>query len=352
MIVASTYQDASDDHARCLPCRGCTTDAMAKLTMRTIPHAAYLKDDEDMSTTLLLQVLEHSPQRGSAKLLLLAIARFANADGTGATPSIATLARMIGTQARNVQYLLRELERSGELICEMHAGPQGCNRYTVVVPSSGAAATDVTDVHWAADPPVRESAPLAHSGAVPPDAADCAQLKERKTEGGRDAPPPADTWDRPVPTPPGERSLHADPWSLWQIGRAAVAPLDEAQLRTLAADLDGATGGYGRYWLGRAILAGSVCDARFATNPRALNLVRAILRRWQAEHAYGSDTRAYQSRLEHRDAHTRVPAQRLAAPRGGDGNQSHHRTAWPDAPARPGPRITACTIIGRDPGAD
>ncbi len=306
-----------------------------------------------MSTNLMLQVLEQSPQRGSAKLLLLAIASFAQDDGTGTTPSVATLARLIGTKARNVQYLLRELERAGELICENHVGPDGCNRYTIIVASSHDPAPCPTEVQGAA-PFALSCAPPAQPIASPEDAADCTQLKEGKNDGAEEhALAGNDQEATQLATPPGERPLHADPLLLWQTGRAEVKPLDEAQLQTLAAELDGPTGGYGRYWLGRAILAATTCDAGFATNPRALNLVRAILRRWQHEHSYGSDTRAYQSKLEQRHDAPRSSQQRLATPVGRHSHQSDQRTARADG--RPSSRslaITACTIVGYDPEAD
>ncbi len=327
---------------------------MASIVTPFALHDAYVEDSIHMSTTFMLRVLEHSQQCGSKKLLLLAIARFANDDGTGATPSIATLARLIGTKTRNVQYLLRDLEASGELICEQHAGPEGCNRYTVVLPSSAEPALDITDVQWDADPPLLPPAPPAHSLASQQDAARCTQLKEREKDGGGDhTHARKDVGDEPVPTPPSERPLHAAPYTLWQTGRVTVQSLDMAQLQTLAADLDEPTGGYGSYWLGRAILAANVCDAEFATNPRALNLVRAILRRWTHEHSYGSDTRAYQSKLESRNVQSRPTEQRLAAPRGRPAYQPRTGTPRSHGPsASRSPAITTCTIVGYDPDGD
>ncbi len=306
-----------------------------------------------MSTNLMLQVLEHSPQRGSAKLLLLVIACFADAHGTGATPSVATLARLTGTKERNVQYLLRDLERAGELICDYHAGPDGCNRYTVIVLSTDDPAPCPTGVQQAA-PAVQLIASPAQLIAPLGDAADCTQLMERENDGaGEHAHASTDRGVTQPATPPGERPLHADPLHLWLTGRAEVRPLDEAQLQTLAAELDGPTGGYGSYWLGRAILAANACDPGFGTNPRALNLVRAILRRWQHEHSYGSDTRAYQSKLEQRHDASRSSQQRLAAPVGRHSLLSDHGAARADGRASSRSlAITACTIIGYDPETD
>jgi hypothetical protein len=331
-----------------LRCYGITNDAIAYVVMPYFLHDSYVEDNRHMSTRLMLQVMEHSPQSGSKKLLLLAIAKFANDDGTGATPSVATLARLVGTKPRNVQYLLRDLEQSGELVCELHAGPDGCNHYTIIIPVSDADARDITDVQWDAEPPMLPLAPTMHSVALQGGAATCTQFKEGKKEGGSNAHPRKTHEDAPVATPPGERPLHADPVTLWRTGRVAVQSLDEAYLQTLAADLDQTTGGYGPYWLGRAILAASVCDAQFATNPRAINLVRAIIRRWSEEGSFGSDTRAYQSRLEHRHDHAQPTEQRLVAARGRYPVQPTHGPVRHHAPARATSPTTACTIIGRD----
>ncbi|MDP9310941.1 MAG: hypothetical protein M3R24_08625 [Chloroflexota bacterium] len=147
-------------------------------------------------------------------------------------------------------------------------------------------------------------------------------------------------------TPSGEPPLPAAPFVLWQTARSALQPLDEAHLCALVAELDGPTEGFGAYWLGRAILAASMTDEGFATNPRALNLVRAILRRWRREGSYGSDTAAYLTRQEH--THAAQPPSR-PAPKGSYTDRRPARPAVPagHAPVRP-TRATACTIIGRD----
>ncbi len=301
-----------------------------------------------MSYACISRVLAHSRQTGTAKLLLIAIAAFAEDDGTGAAPSIATLARLAGTGERNVQLVLRKLEQTGELGCEIGAGPDGCNRYTICVADDADPA--LTPVHTGSSIPNLASPTEDESAITHLDESQITQLKEGEKEGGRGTPPRID--DQALPTPAGERPLHADPWTLWQTGRAVVDPLDAAHLHALADSLDGPTGGYGAYWLGRAILAASVCDPLFATNPRALNLVRAILRRWMQEHSYGSDTGAYHARLEARHDRARAPEQRLAAPRGRAPQQPHDRTPGSHRPERATAPLAACTIIGRDAGAD
>ncbi len=150
-------------------------------------------------------------------------------------------------------------------------------------------------------------------------------------------------------TPSGEPPLPAPPFALWQTARNALQPLDEAHLCALVAELDGPTNGFGAYWLGRAILAASMTDPGFATNPRALNLVRAILRRWQREGSYGSDTAAYQTRQEH----THAAGPQRPTPKASYTDRRPARPAVPAGHATVRPtRATACTIIGRDADGD
>jgi hypothetical protein len=76
-------------------------------------------------------VWEYSEHKGTALLLMLAIADHAHDDGGGAYPSIATLARKARTSPRNVKLLLPKLEASGELEVSRGKGPHGTNLYQV-----------------------------------------------------------------------------------------------------------------------------------------------------------------------------------------------------------------------------
>lgn len=60
-------------------------------------------------------VWEHSTQKGSSLLLLLAIADHANEEGT-AWPSVPTLAKKVRVTERRIQQMLRELQEEGELV--------------------------------------------------------------------------------------------------------------------------------------------------------------------------------------------------------------------------------------------
>lgn len=69
-------------------------------------------------------VWEHSQHKGSELLLLLALADFAHDDGSSIYPSNAKLCEKVRMVERSVRYILRKLERSGELVVEgkHHAG--------------------------------------------------------------------------------------------------------------------------------------------------------------------------------------------------------------------------------------
>lgn len=76
-------------------------------------------------------VTEHSQHKGSYLLTLLMIANHAHADGTGAWPSIATLARETRMSERGVQYCIQKLRDSGELEVIADGGPKGVNGYSI-----------------------------------------------------------------------------------------------------------------------------------------------------------------------------------------------------------------------------
>ena len=76
-------------------------------------------------------VIDHSKQKGSYLLTLLMIANHAHADGTGAYPSIATLAKETRMSERGVQYCIHALVKSGELLVFRDSGPRGCNLYQI-----------------------------------------------------------------------------------------------------------------------------------------------------------------------------------------------------------------------------
>jgi len=75
-----------------------------------------------ISVQAISWVIEHSKQKSNAFVVLLMIANHAHSDGTNAWPSVRTLAREARISPREVQYTLRELERSGELVTRKRSG--------------------------------------------------------------------------------------------------------------------------------------------------------------------------------------------------------------------------------------
>jgi hypothetical protein len=76
-------------------------------------------------------VIETSRHKGSSFVVLLMTASHAHADGTGAWPSVRTLAREARISERQARNCLRRLERSGELKTDEGAGPGGTNLYSL-----------------------------------------------------------------------------------------------------------------------------------------------------------------------------------------------------------------------------
>lgn len=83
-----------------------------------------------MSVDVMAWVWKHSPEKGSALLLLLAIADHANDAGV-AYPSIARLADKTRLSERNTQYLINKLVESGAIQIQKGAGPHGCHLFRV-----------------------------------------------------------------------------------------------------------------------------------------------------------------------------------------------------------------------------
>src|SRR5258708_4763672 len=83
-----------------------------------------------MSVHVSAYVWEHSTQKGTALLLMLAIADIAHKNGV-AFPSVATLARFIRMSERNTQRVLAALENCGELEIKRNGGPNGCHLFRI-----------------------------------------------------------------------------------------------------------------------------------------------------------------------------------------------------------------------------
>jgi hypothetical protein len=84
-----------------------------------------------MSVHVIAWVLHHSKARLGDRLVLLVLADKANDDGTGAWPSVRTIAREARMSVRAVQYSLRRLERAGAIV-ETGTSGHGTTVYAVL----------------------------------------------------------------------------------------------------------------------------------------------------------------------------------------------------------------------------
>lgn len=85
-----------------------------------------------MSVSTMAAAWKGSIHGGTELLMLLAIADFADDEGN-AYPSIGTLAKKCRMKQRNVNYLIKTLQASGELEIRIGQGPKGTNRYRINV---------------------------------------------------------------------------------------------------------------------------------------------------------------------------------------------------------------------------
>ena len=89
-----------------------------------------------LSVRVLTHVWNDSKARLGARLVLLALADFAN-DAGEAWPSLASLSAKTRLSQREVRYALRNLERLGEIKTRRNKGPHGCHVYHRGCPSGG-----------------------------------------------------------------------------------------------------------------------------------------------------------------------------------------------------------------------
>lgn len=91
-----------------------------------------------MSIRVMSRVWDNSAAKGSALLVLLAIADFASDDGGNAYPSIPTLAKKVRMSERQVQRIVNTLADVGELVVIPGPTKTSSNSYQVVVDALGA----------------------------------------------------------------------------------------------------------------------------------------------------------------------------------------------------------------------
>src|SRR5436305_15186226 len=79
--------------------------------------------EEAMSTKITTEVWEHSPAKGSALLLLLALADYADSVNAQCWPAVPRLSMLIRMSERNTQYLLRKLAADGHIAMHLRGSP-------------------------------------------------------------------------------------------------------------------------------------------------------------------------------------------------------------------------------------
>jgi hypothetical protein len=92
-----------------------------------------------MSIKLRVFVAKYSKLKGFAKTVFLQIAHYANHDGTGAYPSVLTLARDCGISESTVHRALRKSLESGELNIKYNRGRNWTNLYQINLRKIGSA---------------------------------------------------------------------------------------------------------------------------------------------------------------------------------------------------------------------
>jgi hypothetical protein len=90
-----------------------------------------------MSIGAMTHCWDHAPVKGSALLLLLAIADSARDPDWVAWPAVRTLTTRTRLSERQVRYLLRELEMAGCIATEIEGSRAGTNLYRVLRTAGG-----------------------------------------------------------------------------------------------------------------------------------------------------------------------------------------------------------------------
>lgn len=86
-----------------------------------------------MSIHVISDVLRHSQAKLGTRLVLIVLADHAKRDGTGAWPSVATIADEANLSERAVQRALRELEAAGEVVSQGPHPEHGTTVWDVLV---------------------------------------------------------------------------------------------------------------------------------------------------------------------------------------------------------------------------
>jgi hypothetical protein len=108
-------------------------------------------------------VYSHSRSRGCARLVLLVIASHADEHGTRSFPSLKTIMQKANASERAVQYALKELIASGELLCPQGFTATSDHPYVVQLPHGEVESADFAPTPSADIAPSEEVVQILHS---------------------------------------------------------------------------------------------------------------------------------------------------------------------------------------------
>lgn len=97
-----------------------------------------------MSWQATKAVWKHTQQTGYGKLLMLALAEYANENGR-CWPSVETLATKIDVKPRSIKRLISQAEEAGELKIERNIGRGNTNEYVIICVKKGDPSVTITD---------------------------------------------------------------------------------------------------------------------------------------------------------------------------------------------------------------
>jgi hypothetical protein len=217
-----------------------------------------------------------------------------HANGTGHPPTTATALRGMLKNGTAPTDAGRERHKTGPGMHENGTAPgairQDSHENGTATPPTVPALARYRDVEGENEGENEGASEFAHARVTLQEvAAQAAQvvLAALQQQGVIAAPAAAER--EPAPPPPTDQPiLPAGPLALWQGDRGATPARERHQLQMLAAELDGATEGFGAYWVGRAILVADRCLGERG-QALSINYLRGMLRRWQREGSWGSD---------------------------------------------------------------
>lgn len=105
-----------------------------------------------MSIAIMSKLFVSGPSKGNKRLVMLALADFANDEGV-CWPSLSAIAEKSCYESeRGVQIVIRQLEAEGWLKISTGGGRRGCNEYQITFPNEGKETLDATETPNASSP--------------------------------------------------------------------------------------------------------------------------------------------------------------------------------------------------------